>query len=434
MRLNKYIILSVGLLLGFSSATIAQTDSISLASVLSQVINNYPAIRKTQQEINASEARVRLAKSAYLPDVNLSASYTRLAPSSEMTIPNMGSFELYPVDNYAAAINVNQTIYDFGKTAKAVSLEKENGKLSRLSVEQLKQKLSMNVVGIYYAIVYLQEAVKIKDEQLRTLNEHLAFVEKKKVSGSATQYEVLTTKVRISTTENQRTDLLNALQVQVCQLNSFLGQPEKAGLLVKKDIQAVVALPSTDSLLNLASNSRQELKLAKQKLISSQMRFKSVGAQNNPMLNFYASGGIKDGYEPDLYKGVWNYSVGVGLRVPLFDANRVKYNQQQIRADIEGNKEDVELARRAIVNEVVEDKANLQSSLQKIQQSNLQMEQAQQAFNLAETSFKSGVITNLELLDSSTSLSEARLSLLKSRIDYSLNLFKLRIATGQAVY
>jgi outer membrane protein len=37
------------------------------------------------------------------------------------------------------------------------------------------------------------------------------FVEKKAATGSATNYEILTTKVRISAIENQKTDLLNAL-------------------------------------------------------------------------------------------------------------------------------------------------------------------------------------------------------------------------------
>lgn len=434
MRLVKSFILYLGLLIVSGNVALAQTDSISLDNILSQVIINYPSIRKAQQDMNAADARVRMAQSAYLPDVSLNASYTRLGPSSEMAIPNMGSFELYPVDNYGASVNVNQTIYDFGKTAKTVGLENQNRKLTALSENQIKQNLSLGVVNIYYAIVYLQEAIKIKDEQLKTLHEHLSFVEKKKATGSATQYEVLTTNVRISTTENQRTDLQNALKVQICKLNSLMGQPEKNTLLVKKELQAVLPMVSTDSLLVVAVQNRPEMQLAKQKIAVSEMKYKTVGTQLNPVLSLYASGGIKDGYEPDLYEGIWNYSVGVGLRIPLFDANRTKYSKQQVKVDVLNNKEDMELSRRNIVNEVVEDQANLESSLQKLEQSDWQLKQAQQAYNLAETSYKSGVITNLELLDSSTSLSEADLSMLKSKIDYSLNLFKLKIALGQQVY
>jgi len=48
--------------------------------------------------------------------------------------------------------------------------------------------------------------------------------------------------------------------------------------------------------------------------------------------------------------------------------------------------------------------------------------------------FESGVITNLELLDGSTSLSESRLMLLKAKIDYTVNLYKLKSAIGDRLY
>jgi outer membrane protein len=433
MKRIRFFIIYTGLVLACSSVS-AQSDSISLNSILKQVISNYPSMRKVQQDINSANARVAYAKTGYLPEVGINSNYTHLGPSSSITFPGFGSFELYPTENYSASLDYRQTIYDFGKTSKSVDLEKENRDLVNITSSQIKQKLSSGVVSIYYAIVYLQEAVKIKDEELRTLKEHLSFVEKKKITGSATQYEVLTTQVRISTTENQKTDLLNALKVQVCQLNSFLGQPEKTTLLVKKELQSIQGISSTDSLLNQALKARPEMKFAQQKIAVSEMKYKTVGNQNNPVFSFNASGGIKDGYDPDLYKGIWNYTVGVGLKIPLFDANKVKYTKVQVKADIESNKEDLELTRRNIVNEVVEEQANLQSSLEKIQQSELQHKQAKEAYGLAETSFKSGVITNLELLDSSTSLSEADLSLLKSKIDYSLNLLKLKIALGQDIY
>jgi outer membrane protein TolC len=83
---------------------------------------------------------------------------------------------------------------------------------------------------------------------------------------------------------------------------------------------------------------------------------------------------------------------------------------------------------------VVESHVNAEAALKKVAQSELQLQQAQQAYSLAETSFKSGVITNLDLLDSSTSMSESRLSLLKTKIDYTVSLLKLKIVCGERLY
>lgn len=118
----------------------------------------------------------------------------------------------------------------------------------------------------------------------------------------------------------------------------------------------------------------------------------------------------------------------------MFDAGRTKYNLLQIKADIESSKEDYEISRRTIVNEVVETETGVETALQKITQTGLQMKQAEQANALAETSFKSGVITNLELLDNSTALSEAKLQNLKAKIDYSVSLLKFKISLGEKLY
>ena len=410
-------------------------DSLSLHDILNEVIHNYPSIKKTQSDIESSEAKIGLAKTAYLPDVNVSGSFTLLGPTTSLSL-NGNSFQLYPPDMYSAALNISESIYDFGKTDKNVTFEKQNREMVGFSIELLKQKLSGMMIGNYYSLVFLQEAIKIKDEELTTLNEHLQFVQKKAATGSATNYEILTTKVRISAIENQKTDLLNALEIQQGQLNSFLGKTQGTKLTVKNELVFSQVLATNDSLFAFAFDHRNEMKIARQKNTLADTRLKMVNAQNNPSLNFFGSGGFKNGYFNDKFEdvGKLNYTVGVGIKVPLFDANRSKYSKIQANSDIQGNLQETELARRTIVNEVVESKANALSAQKKVHQSELQLEQAQQAYSLAETNFKAGAITNLDMLDSSTSVAESRLALLKTKIDYSVSVLKLKIALGEQIY
>jgi len=428
------VFINLGITLAWSSLsaqTTASSDSVSLSYIVNQVTGNYPTIKKNEQDISAADARIGLAKTAYYPDISLNSSYSHIGPVSSITFPGFGTFDLYPANNYSATINYNQTVYDFGKTEKIVAMESQNKALASLSTDQIKQRLSLSIVNIYYAIVYLQEAIKIKDEQLNTLTGHLRFVEKKKETGSATTYEVLTTKVRISTIENQKTDLQTSLKVQICQMNSLLGKPEKTSLTVKKELQPVVSFMSDDSLPVYATRTRQELKIAQQRINVSELRYKMINTEHSPVVTAFASGGVKNGYFPDMNQGKLNYVIGVGLKIPVFDAGRTKFNLLQIKTDIENSKQDEELTRRNIVNEVVENEAGVEAALQKITQLQLQLKQAEQAYTLAETSFRSGVITNIELLDNATSLSEAKLMMLKANIDYSVSVLKLKLALGE---
>ena len=413
----------------------SQGDSLSLHYILCEVIHNYPSIKKTQSDIESSDAKIGLAKTAYLPDVNATGSFTYLGPTTSLTVGG-NSLQLYPPDMYSAALNISESIYDFGKTDKNVTFEKQNREMVGFSIELQKQKLSGMMIGNYYSLVFLQEAIKIKDEELSTLNEHLQFVQKKAATGSATNYEILTTKVRISAIENQKTDLLNALEIQQGQLNSFLGKAQGTKLTVKNELVFSQVLATNDSLFAFAFDHRNEMKIARQKNTLADTRLKMVNAQNNPSLNFFGTGGLKNGYFNDKYEdvGKLNFAVGIGIKVPLYDANRSKYSKIQANSDIQGNLQETELARRTIVNEVVESKANALSAQKKVHQSELQLEQAQQAYSLAETNFKAGAITNLDMLDSSTSVAESRLALLKTKIDYSVSFLKLKIALGEQIY
>jgi len=415
----------------------AQTaaDLLTLSTVLAQVMDNYPALKKAEKELEAADAKIGLTQTAKLPDVNFTTTYNRIGP---VTSFNFGGKEiqLYPDNMYNASLSVTENVYDFGKTAKNLELDKDNRTMVQLSAEQLRQRLSMGVMITYYSISFLQKAILIKDEELKNLNEHLQYVQKKEETGSATQFEILSTKVRISTIENQKTDLQTSLEVQISQLNTYLGKASDSPVLLKEEIENEQVIPSVDSLRVEAFANRYEMKIALQKEEISKSRLNVIKVQNNPSLNFQATGGFKNGYFNTRMEdvGKLNYSVGVGLKVPIFDANRSKYARIQTNADLEGNQQETELVRRNITNELVECHANVLAAYKKVKQSELQVQQAMQAYNLAEVSYRAGTITNLDLLDSSTALSESKLSLFKTTTDYSVNIQKLKIALGERIY
>jgi len=430
----SFLILISFLPLSSRAQSAAPEDSLGLTAVIQQVISNYPSIKKAEQDIEAANARIGLAKSAYYPMIDVLASYTRLGPITTLSIPTLGTFTMNPSDNYNAEVDYKQTIYDFGKTSGRVDLEKQNKLLSQLSMEQLKQQLSLSLLGNFYSLLYLQEAIKIKDEELKTLNEHLTFVEKQEETGTSTQYAILSTKVRISTTENQKIDLQTSFQVLQAQLNSFMGNPQEHPLTVKEDLLQPAILDANEKLINNAFQQREELKIAHQRSEIASTRYRLAGIANYPEFDLFAAGGFKNGYIPELNVIKANYIAGVSFKLPIFDGNKVKYNKQQTRSEIKSVEQDTELASRNIANEVIENRANVDAALKKIRQQELQLKQALQAYELAQTSFQAGTITNLDLLDSETVMAESRLALMKSRIDYTVSLLKLKIATGEQIY
>ncbi len=410
------------------------TDSLSLTYIIKQVTTSYPSVKVAEEAIKNSDTKIRLARTGYYPVADVTASFSNIGPVTKLAIPNLGTFQLYPANNYSASVNYNEVLYDFGRTKQNIDFENENKAITEQTLEQVKQKLALIAVNNFYTLVFLQAAIKIKNEQLDALNEHLGYVEKMMATGSATEYQILTTKVKISAVESQKVDLVASLTSYQASLNSLLGSVHLINPVVKNELSAEAPVIPADSILSYAFHNRDEVILNEKKASLAELRYGMTKLQNKPLLSFIASGGIKNGYIPDLYKITPNYVLGLGFRIPIFDGLKNKYNLMQAQSAITSLSYESEFTKRNISNELSESEANLFASEKKISQFKLQLSQALRAYSLAETSFKSGVITNLDLLDANTNVSESKLLLLKAKIDYAVSVYKLKAALGERLY
>jgi outer membrane protein TolC len=419
---------------GKSDDSFIQGDTLRLNKVIYEVMQLHPSVQLATEALNAADAKISLAKSGFYPILDLSASYTRIGPVPSFDIPSIGHMQLYPENNYAASLNYRQNIYDFGETSKHLAYEKESKNLTMESIELVKQHLTMKVVGTFYSLLYLQEAIKIKFQQLRTLQEHLDFIKKKEETGSATSYEVLSTQVRLSGIESEKLDLEAAWMTKLSVLNSLLGQPENTHHIVDEQLQIDTVEPVKDSIIEFALDNRSEMLIALENEKLARLRLQVVKSENNPVICAYASAGGKNGYIPDLNTIKVNYVAGIALSVPLYDASRNKSNVSLAKTSIQTSQFETEITRRQVIDEVIDYYQKEMASRKKIEQFEKQFEQAKKAYEMANVSFRAGTITNIDMLYSANALSESELQLIRSKTEYLINMYGLRIATGERLY
>jgi outer membrane protein TolC len=203
------------------SVAVVKSDSLSLKSLIEEVISTHPTVKGAEEALKNADARIGAARAAYYPVVDANANYSNIGPVMKIYIPSMGTFQLYPENNYSATINFRQVIYDFGRTKTNIELENEGRIIGEKTLDQVRQKMAIATVNNFYTLAFLQHAIKIMDEQLATLQAHLKYIETLKSTGSATDYQVLSTKVKISTAESQKSDLVAALAIQQAYLCSL---------------------------------------------------------------------------------------------------------------------------------------------------------------------------------------------------------------------
>lgn len=409
-----------------------QNGPLTLKEAIELTLKNQPLIKQAEDEVNAAEAKINEQKSFDYPDITADLSYSRIGPVPAIEFGNE-SFRLYPANNYDAHVSAKYNIFDFGRKKALLDLTKSFKLTAQEKINYIKNDLSYKTARLFYSILYLEKSLSVKNDQIKTLVSHLDVTQKKVDNGTATDFEVLTTKVRVASAKNQKVDIENEINKQKIALKGLMGLPADTLLNLQGDLSLLSIPTNNDSLLTQAFSQREEIKIAQDANNSIEQQKQVASLSNVPTLNAIASYGLKNGLMPNLDVLRGNWLLGVSANIPIFNGNRKDAKIQEAEANLNANDAQISALKRKINTEVQQAVSDLETSKAKLSSTQLQVDQAEQAVKRAEISYANGVITNLDLLDSETSLSEARLLHLKVVFQNVINAYNLKEAVGDVI-
>jgi outer membrane protein len=434
--IKNVLLLTVGLLLmavPFTYGQSAAPDSLTLQDAIHNVLENQPSLNEVQDQVNAAEARVRQAHINNYPKAAANVNYSHINPVPSVKFANGGSFTIAPYNNYNFNVAVNQTLYDFGRTNADIVLAKSQVLTAKDQSNVVKWTLSYYTVQVFYGILFLRHSIKVEDEQISTLQQDLQLVKKRKESGAATNYDLLTTKVQIATEKNRKVDLENTQDKQIIALRKLMGWDQTRPVTVKGRLVADTT-KGIRGVSNLDMNMRPDYQILKDRENIYQKQYDLARTIELPSLNAEGMAGFKDGYPSDLNKLFGNVLVGVNLRVPLFSGYISRFKQQEAKAQIQAVKDQKQNLARNVKSEVARAQSDFEAARKKLKTANLQIEQANEQIELARVRYQNGVITNQDLLDSETKLAQARLQRLNYIYQMKLSRYNLQKALGENIW
>lgn len=411
----------------------SNVDSLTLNQAIELTINNYPLIKQQQEKIKAVDYKVEQQKSFYYPDIYGQASYARIGPLPSFSFAG-NTLELAPANNYNFNIIAYQQLYDFGKRDASVNLVNSYRQSALDNVDYIKSNLSYQTLQSFYSILFLNKGISVKDTQIAALNEHLAVTYKKIQSGSSTDYDALSTQVRISQAQREKTELLNQIKQQEIVLKKLMGIAQDSSINLKGDFSAPKSLTNLDSLINIAFQNRSELKLAEDKLNTSHLQEHLASLGDLPSLNATLSYGVKNGYEPNLDALRGNWVAALSLNIPIFNGFLTRNKENEAKVNSSEADLNIVTLKRNIVAEVQQALSNLNSNLDKLNTTLTQVNFAKETVQRAIARYNSGVGINLDLLDAETSLAQARLFYLQDLYRSILSSYELKKAVGDIIY
>jgi outer membrane protein len=420
----KKIIYTAGMVVTLFNVQAQVAANTELKALINQSFTYFPKVKEVENTVVTAKQKLVIAQNN-LPVVDANASYNFVEPKITLPLQVNGKtedFQFAPVHNLNANVGGSYTLFDFGRLKANIEKSKDEIRYAEHTVDNVKSQLANQVANIYYNIIYFEKGISIQDSVINYLNDNRQVVESKLKNGDAIRLDLLSIESQISAEQNKKIDLQNYLRKQLNLLAYTTGINSTSELSFDFDIPVKTIIDA----LNEAQINNTDFLLARDRLKQSKNDMAIAKLGTKPSVNIGASAGYKNGYVPNVNELRFNYGAGISFKLPLFDGNRTK---QQIRLSetiLNQNQLALESLNSSYKRDIQQALIDVQSNLERINNTKGQIEQARVAELLASSRFKNGVGTNLEITNASTNVQRAAFSRLQ--YEYQLCLAKVELA------
>ncbi len=420
----------------FIVALVICTGAISKAQApvnheLSQLINRsfgyFPNIKEAQNAAVSAQQRLELTEISNLPTVSGDASYAYVQPKIVLPFPTgsngeVKDFQFAAVNNYGGMINGSYTLADFGRLKANIEMAKTDLQISKHNIDYNKSMLALQVSTIYYNIIFFKKSIQIQDSIILFLNQNKQVVESKLKNGDAIRVDLLNIQAQVDIETNRKVDLQNSLQKQLNLLAYTTGDTTTRGL----NFEIEIPLRMATAALAEAQGNNPDFMLAKDRIKLSENELSVTKLINKPYVDLGANVGVKDNYVPNVNDPTFNYNAGINLHVPIYNGGRTKQQIKIAETGIKQSQLALETMNNNFVKDISQALTDIQSNMDRIRNTEGQINQNRVAMEITGSRFKNGVATNLDLTNASTNLQRAAFTRLQ--YEYQLCLSKLQLA------
>lgn len=402
----------------------AQRSPLSLAQATALALENHPLQRAAEAGVRFASGGRTAARSSYFPSLNLSAGYTRtdgafvFNPSIE---PRLQSY-----NTYTAALQIQQTLFDFGRTINRVSSSTDLFEAASYDAQAARDNIVMNVQIAYFGVVQARDVLTVNELALRQAEDHLREAKAFYNAGRRPLFDVTKAEVDVANANVNLIRARNQLRVAEVQLMNAMGTHPPQGYDVTDTLTIVPFAMSLDSVKVLGIEHRPDIRAARARLASSQSLVAAAMDQHLPTLSAVGNWTWTAFHFPLFSR--WN--AGVTLSVPVFQGFAVSAQVEQAEAVADQAKASLDLLIESTTLEVEQTYLGLKEAEERIGAATKLVKQAEENLNLAEKQYAAGVGTPIEITDAQLTLSNARITYIQALYDYNSFLVRLKRAIG----
>lgn len=413
------LIVSISLLFSLSIAAMAQSGEdgvVLLEKLIQEALQNNPLIQSAEQQWRATEQRVPQVSS--LDDPVLS--YTRWASSVETRVG--------PQEN---VFMLSQRLPFFGKLGLRGDMAEQDAAIAGEKYESTRRDVVYKVKLAYYDLFWIDHSLTILNDYQNLLETFQQVASRKYATGMGIQANVLKAQVEISSIEERRLNFAKMREGAVARLNALLERPRDAQIGTVAIIDTTLFSQTEQEVVQQAIMARQELRAAEAMVRKADLGIKLAHKNYWPdlmLMGTYITVPSGRTAAPDAGKNPWSIQASINLPLWIGKRNAAVDEAQASRLANEQYYQNLK-------NEVEAEIRDLFARLKTAEQTVTLYERklipdAERTLQSAMSSYQTGTLDFLTLLDSERMLLNFRLAYMKELANYRQQVAGLERAAG----
>jgi len=417
-----------------STMTATNVQAEDLLSVYQQALLNDTVVLKAQAQFEIVKEDIDQARSALLPQISATASYSDGENEGYSAITGNTSTTEFNSLGYGASLNMQLYHHD---SWLRLNIAEKSAHQSDLNYQVAKQDLIVRVAQAYFALLSTKDDLVFAQAEKAAIARQLEQTKQRFSVGLTAITDVHEAQAQFDNAVTEEIRAENAIFSAEEELRVITNTyPDNINVLNTDRFSTSTPNPnSADEWQKAAEAKNLDLIASKVGIEIAKQTIDSARAGHYPTLDFGASYDSTDG-ETDGPLGNINapalndYSIGVTLNVPIYSGGAIQSSVRQAQSRFVLASQDLMQTHRAVVRTTRNAYNTVVATISGIKAFEQSVLSATKALEATEAGFEVGTRTIVDVLDSTRNLYNAKRNLSSTRYAYIQNVLLLKRAGG----
>lgn len=406
--------------------------ALTLEQAVQIALENHPALREAEAALEAAEAEVKQVRAGYFPQLSFSGIGKIGLPgaTSALALPGFPASPFYR--NVAYSANWYQTIFDFGRTKHWVASRKGLAQNARLKKQAEGQRIVLGVRRGYFSALEAERLEKLAEETEKERRLTLERAQAYFRAGMRSKLEVSLAQANLAEAKGNLIQTQRAMHTARAALRTAMGIESEDAVELREPAREFRSPPPENELFESALQKRPDFLALTAKITVLSEQVAEARSERRPEVRGFGAGG-QARFNGTTVKPNQRHGIGaVGIFFPFYTGGRLKAEELEARAELDGALASRDLLRQGIRLEVASARGQLVDLASRIQAAAEQERAAREASRLARARYQTELASFLNLTTAEVALTRAETSHAQRVFEYQRAWAELDFATGEA--